>query len=119
MVEPAGFEDQARSLAEGRRVANAKTTGSICDALLSPMPGEITFAINRAQGSLAVAASDDEALAAMRFAAIELKLVVEPGGAVALAALLEGRVDIAGKTVVVVLSGGNADPALTARALAG
>lgn len=119
MVEPTGFEDQARSLAAGHRVANPKTSGSICDALLSPTPGEITFAVNRALGSSAVAASDDEALAAMRFAAIELKLVLEPGGAVALAALLQGRVDIAGKTVVVVLSGGNADPALTARALVG
>ena len=102
---------------EGRRVANAKTSGSICDALLSPTPGEITFAVNRARGSIAVAVSDDEALEAMGFAAIEHKLTLEPGGAVALAALLKGRVDVAGKTVVVVLSGGNADPALLAGAL--
>lgn len=117
MVEPAGFDDQARSLAEGRRVANPVTSGSICDALLSPTPGEITFAVNRARGSIAVAVSDEEAMAAMAFAAIEHKLTLEPGGAVALAALLEGRVDVAGRTVVVVASGGNVDPALLARAL--
>ena len=117
MVEPAGFDDQARSLAAGTRVSNPKTSGSICDALLSPTPGEITFAVNVARGSTAVAASDDEALEAMAFAAIEHKLLVEPGGAVALAALLKDRVDVAGKTVVVVLSGGNVDPALLARAL--
>jgi len=117
MVEPVGFEDQARSLAAGHRVRNATKAGSICDALLSPTPGEITFAVNVARGSSAVAASDDEALKAMAFAANEAKLVVEPGGAVALAALLEGRVDVAGKTVVVVLSGGNVDPALLARAM--
>jgi threonine dehydratase len=117
MVEPVGFEDQARSLAAGERVSNPKTSGSICDALLTPTPGEIGFAINRAHGTTAVAASDDEALEAMAFAAKELKLVLEPGGAVALAALLKGRVDVAGKTVVVVASGGNADPALLAEAL--
>ena len=117
MVEPAGFDDQARSLAAGRRVANEKTAGSICDALLTPMPGEIGFAVAQARGSSAVAVSDDEALAAIAFAVGEHKLVSEPGGAVALAALLERRVDVAGKIVVVVLSGGNVDPALLARAL--
>lgn len=119
MVEPAGFEDQARSLAAGERVTNPKTSGSICDALLSPTPGVLTFAVAQARGSAAVAASDAEALKAMAFAATELKLVLEPGGAVALAALLEGRVDVAGRTVVVVLSGGNVDPALFASAITG
>lgn len=119
MVEPAGFEDQARSLATGERQRNDRTSGSICDALLSPTPGVLTFAVNKALESRAVAASDAEALEAMAYAAFEHKLVVEPGGAVALAALLQGRVDVAGKTVVVVLSGGNADAALTIRALAG
>lgn len=117
MVEPVGFEDQARSLAAGERVTNPKTSGSICDALLSPTPGVLTFAVAQARGSAAVAASDAEALKAMAFAAAELKLVLEPGGAVALAALLEGRVDVAGRTVVVVLSGGNVDPALFASAI--
>ena len=117
MVEPVGFEDQAHSLAAGRRVANARTAGSICDALLTPMPGEIGFAVAQAHGSSAVAVSDDEALAAIAFAVGEHKLVTEPGGVVALAALLERRVEVAGRTVVVVLSGGNVDPALLARAL--
>ncbi len=81
-------------------------------------PGTIGFALNRGANADAVAVSDAEALAAVAFAFHELKLVVEPGGAVALAALLSGRLDVAGKTVAVVLSGGNIDPALLHRALA-
>ncbi|MEX0840531.1 MAG: threonine/serine dehydratase [Parvibaculum sp.] len=118
-VEPQGFDDHARSLATGHRLGNEAGATSFCDALLAPMPGELTFAINapRLAGGLAV--SDAEVTAAMRFAFEELKLVVEPGGAVALAAVLAGRFDTKGKAVALVLSGGNADPAAFAQALGG
>ena len=118
VAEPAGFDDHARSLAAGERVRNDRLAGSICDALLANKPGEKTFAINRRTLAGGVSATDAEALAAVAFAARELKLVVEPGGAVALAALLSGRVDLAGGTAVVVLSGGNVDEAVLMRALA-
>jgi len=119
LVEPEGFDDYRRSLAADRIVANAAMAGSICDALLAPSPGDIGFALNRANGARAVSVSDAEALAAVAFAFHELKLVVEPGGAVALGALLSGRhVAARGRTVVVVLSGGNIDPAVLQTALA-
>ncbi|MCC6946213.1 MAG: threonine/serine dehydratase [Bradyrhizobiaceae bacterium] len=113
-AEPADFDDHARSFRSGRRERNEKLSGSICDALLTPMPGEITFEITRRLVGEAVSASDDEVRAAIAFAFRELKLVVEPGGAVALAALLAGKLDVAEKTVAIVLSGGNVDPALFA-----
>ncbi|MEX1266400.1 MAG: threonine/serine dehydratase [Woeseia sp.] len=108
-VEPAGFDDTARSLAAGERQTNDPAARSICDALLAPTPGKLTFEINREllAGSLVV--TDDEVRDAMRFALRVLKLVVEPGGAVALAAVLAGRVDCRDRTTVVVISGGNVD----------
>ncbi len=108
-VEPANFDDTARSLAAGRRMSNSRRSRSICDALLADTPGEITFAINRELVSSGVAVSDAEVKAAMRFGFAQLKLVIEPGGAVALAAVLTGKLKTAGKTTVVVLSGGNVD----------
>lgn len=119
-VEPRAFDDHARSLKGGTRVSNgAAAEPSICDALMAPMPGEITFAINapRLAGGLAV--TDAEIEAAMLFAFEEMKLVVEPGGAVALAAILTGKLDVRDAAVAIVLSGGNADPALFARVIAG
>ncbi|HTJ63261.1 MAG TPA: threonine/serine dehydratase [Alphaproteobacteria bacterium] len=117
-AEPAGLDDHARSLATGERVSNDPAARSICDALLAPTPGKITFALNKRQLSGGVSADDGEVLRAMAFAFNTLKLVVEPGGAVALAALLAGRIDARGKTVAIVLSGGNVEPDLFARALA-
>ncbi|WP_048863436.1 pyridoxal-phosphate dependent enzyme, partial [Acidisphaera rubrifaciens] len=108
----------ARSLAAGARVAARPCGSLLCDALLSPMPGRLTFAINAPRLAGALSVTDDEALAAMAFAFRHLKVVVEPGGAVALAALLSGRFDARGRVVGVVLSGGNVDPATFARALA-
>jgi threonine dehydratase len=113
-VEPAGFDDLARSLARGERERNERLSGSICDALMSAMPGEITFEMARRNLAGGLAVTDDEAKAAVRFAFRELKLVVEPGGAVSLAAILARRMDLAGKTVMAVLSGGNIDPTLFA-----
>ena len=108
-VEPEEFDDTARSLASGQRESIADNARSICDALQAHMPGALTFEINRRLLSAGVAVSDAEVRAAMRFAFRHLKLVVEPGGAAALAALLSGKVGTKGKTTVVVISGGNVD----------
>ncbi len=109
-VEPAGFDDTRRSLAAGARVDNDPAARSFCDALLAPTPGELTFPINRRLLAGGFAVSDDEVRAAMGYAFRTLKLVIEPGGAVALAALLAGRLETRGKTVALTLSGGNVDP---------
>lgn len=113
-VEPQDFDDTARSLATGERVAVDPSARSICDALQAHMPGEMTFEINRRLLGKGLTVSDDEVGEAMRFAFRNLKLVVEPGGAVALAAVLAGRIDTSDKTTVVVLSGGNVDTDLFA-----
>jgi threonine dehydratase len=117
-VEPDGFDDTARSLASGRRESNARRSGSLCDALLSETPGVLTFAINQPRLTGVAVISDEEALRAMRFAFEHMKIVLEPGGAAALAAVLAGRVDMSDGLSVVVLSGGNVEPELFARALA-
>jgi threonine dehydratase len=109
-VEPAGFDDFARSLKSGRRERNAALSGSICDALMANSPGEINFDIAHRTMAGGLVVTDDEVRAAMRFAFIELKLVVEPGGAAALAAVLSGKLPTKGRTIAAVLSGGNADP---------
>jgi threonine dehydratase len=118
VCEPAGFDDHARSLEADARLANAPGAQSICDALLAATPGEITFSINRRLLRNGIAVTDDEVLRAMGVAFRDLKLVVEPGGAVALAAALSGKLPVAGRTVVVVCSGGNVDPLTFGRALA-
>ena len=113
--EPEGFDDTARSLARGDWVANPPGRTSICDALMSPTPGRITFPINRRLLAGALAVSDEEAGAAVAYAFRVLKPVVEPGGAVGLAALLTRKLAIEGCTVALVLSGGNVDAELFAR----
>lgn len=117
-VEPEGSDDTLRSLQSGTRQGNVPGGSALCDALLSPMPGEMTFAVNQPRLAGGLVVSDAEVLAAIAFAFTHLKLVVEPGGAVALAALLAGKLDVRGKLVGAVLSGGNVDAAVFARALA-
>jgi threonine dehydratase len=117
-VEPEGWDDTKRSLETGERLENDGKGPGLCDALLSRRPGALTFPINRRLLAGAAVVAEAEVLRAMRFAFEHLKLVVEPGGAVALAAVLAGKVEARGRTVGVVLSGGNVDPAVFARALA-
>jgi threonine dehydratase len=117
-AEPEYFDDHARSLRAGKREAHQAEGRSICDALMAAIPGEITFAINGKLLAKGVTASEAEVAAAVAFAYRELKLVVEPGGAVGLAALLAGHIDARGKNVVIVLSGGNVDADLYARLIA-
>jgi threonine dehydratase len=113
--EPDAFDDHARSLRAGKREPHHAEGRTICDALMASIPGELTFAINSRLLAQGITASDAEVGAAVGFAFRELKLVVEPGGAVGLAALLAGRIDARGKNVVIVLSGGNVDADLFAK----
>ena len=115
--EPAGFDDLACSLAAGSKQTNDKLSGSICDALLAPTPGDVTFPLALRLLGPGLVVSDDEVLDAMELAFREFKLVVEPGGAVALAAALTGKLPVKGRAVAVVCSGGNVDHATFSRAL--
>jgi len=117
-VEPENYDDQARSHAVGERMGDNAGGPSICDAIVTPSPGELSFEMCKGKLAKGFVVSDDEALTAVAFAFHELKLVVEPGGAVTLAALLAGKVDVKGETVVATLSGGNIDPVVMERALA-
>ncbi len=116
-VEPAGFDDVGRSLQSGRLERNDRLSGSVCDALLSPSAGMLTWSIIRRNVTGMRAVTDQEALRAVKYAWEKLKLVVEPGGAVALAALLGGKLEVEGKTVCLLLSGGNIDRQTLIRAL--
>ena len=118
VVEPEAFDDTARSLAAGERVGHPQGAPSICDALMSPMPGVLTWPINRRLAG-AITVSDGEVAEAMRFAFRHLKIVLEPGGAVSLAALLAGKIETKGRTTAIVLSGGNVDPTLYAEIIEG
>jgi threonine dehydratase len=114
-VEPEGFDDTLRSFASGQRETNTHLSGTICDALMSATPGALTFPIMRELIGQGFTVTDDEVVRAVRYAFEELKLVVEPGGVVGLAALLAGKLDVAGKVVVGVLSGANVDAKLFAK----
>ena len=108
-AEPAGFDDMARSLAAGRKQRNDRLSGSICDALLAPEPGDVTFPLAQQVLGPGLVVADEEVLDAMEVAFREFKLVVEPGGAVALAAALAGKLPVKDRAVAVVCSGGNVD----------
>ena len=118
-VEPEGFDDYARSLRSGVREKNVSAAGSICDALLTSQPGEMTFAMNKERLAEGYAVSEAEVRRAVRFAFETLKLVVEPGGAVGLAAVLSGKINAHGKNIAVILSGGNVDAKLFVDILTG
>lgn len=108
-AEPAQFDDMARSLKSGTRLSNASPSGSLCDAIISPTPGEITFPILHRLSGPGLVVTDDEALHAMAVAFNHLKIVAEPGGAVALASALFRAEEIDGDSVIVTISGGNVD----------
>ncbi len=116
-VEPEGFDDVKRSLQSGRIERNPAATGSICDAIITPSPGEITFPILKALCGPGIAVSDEACLRAMAAAFTRLKLVIEPGGAAALAAALYRSDALTGDSVIVVATGGNVDAALFREAL--
>ena len=115
--EPAGFDDTARSLAAHRRLRNEPGATSLCDGLMAPTPGRLTFALNDRLLAGGIAVTDDEVLAGMAFAFRVLKLVVEPSGAVCLAAVLSGKFDCRQRRVALVISGGNVDAAVFRRCL--
>jgi threonine dehydratase len=117
-AEPEGFDDHARSFRSGQREKNSAVAGTICDALMARTPGKLTFAINQSLVGEGLTASETEVAAAVAFAFRELKLVLEPGGAVALAALLAGKLDVRDRIAVAILSGGNVDPELFHRLVA-
>ena len=115
--EPDGFDDTTRSLASGTKQRNATQGGSICDAIVTPEPGEITFPILQKHCGAGLVVSDTEALKAIAQAFLRLKIVLEPGGAVALAAALFRTDEIQGDTVIVAATGGNVDPDIFRKAL--
>ncbi|MCA0271088.1 MAG: threonine/serine dehydratase [Proteobacteria bacterium] len=116
-VEPEGFDDVKRSLASGKVERNARLGGSLCDAIVTPQPGELTFPILKRLAGPGIAVSEDEALAAMAAAFSRLRIVLEPGGAVALAAALFRKDEVEGDAVIAVASGGNVDPGVFRQAL--
>ena len=118
-VEPAAFDDTKRSLASGRRETVPADAKSICDALQTPSPGRLTFAINKRLLAGVLTVTDDQVRAAMRFAFEKMKLVIEPGGAVALACVLHGVAPASDRATAVVVSGANVDRDLYASVLAG
>jgi len=115
-AEPQHYDDTRQSLLLGKRISVPTDVPSICDALLTGSPGQLTFEIMQKLVSGGLVVSEDDVRAAMRFAFRELKIVVEPGGAAALAAVLSGKIEVRGRTTVVVLSGGNVDAEMFASA---
>ena len=116
-VEPKNFDDVARSLAAGEIKSNEQVDGSICDAIITRAPGEKTFAIMSRLCGPGIVVSDEDCLRAMAAAFARLKIVIEPGGAVALAAALYHPETVQGDAVIAVASGGNVDAEMFNRAL--
>ena len=116
-AEPEEFDDMARSLASGVIERNSRLSGSLCDAIITPQPGDLTFPIVSRLAGPGMVVTEDEALHAVALAFSRIKLVAEPGGAVALAAALFHADEIEGEDVIVTISGGNVDPAVFRMAL--
>ncbi|MEO0701579.1 MAG: threonine/serine dehydratase [Pseudomonadota bacterium] len=116
-VEPEGFDDVARSLISGQIERNTRTSGSLCDAIITPAPGEITLPIMQRLCGPGIVVPEDDCLRAMAAAFAHLKIVAEPGGAIALAAALYHGDAVDGDTVIAVVSGGNVDPGVFRMAL--
>jgi len=116
-AEPEGFDDMARSLASGAIERNERQSGSLCDAILTPQPGAMTFPILSRLAGPGLVVTEDEAMHAVALAFSRLKLVAEPGGAVALAAALFHSDEIEGEDVIVTISGGNVDSDVFRQAL--
>lgn len=117
-VEPEGYDDTVRSILAGERLSIDKGVNSICDAISTSSPGELTFPVLQHYGVEGITVTEDDARAAMRYGFNTLKLVIEPGGAVALGAILSGKFDARNKNVAVLVSGGNVDPGLFAEIIA-
>jgi threonine dehydratase len=115
--EPEGFDDAARSLAAGEIRSNRPGASSICDAIVTPQPGRLTFPVMKELCGAGIAVAESDVRRAMALAFTRLKIVVEPGGAVALAAALFHGDQVSGGDLVVVASGGNVDPELFAQIL--
>jgi threonine dehydratase len=118
-AEPALFDDTHRSLGAGERIANPKGQRTICDTIMTPIPNAVTFPINRDLLASGVVVSDNEVRAAIHFTFEHFKIVTEPGAVVGLAAILNGRVEIADRTVATILTGGNISSTRFARLLEG
>ena len=108
-VEPFGFDDTKKSLIEKKIISNEVGLTSICDAIITPQPGKLTFPINLHNLFGGIVVSDEEVKKSIKFLAEHLKIIVEPGGAVAATAALTNKIDITNKTVIVMISGGNID----------
>ncbi len=116
-AEPAGYDDAARSIVAGQRLSNNNPPASICDAIVTPTVGDVTFPMMQHYLEGAKAVDDEHVLTAMALCMQQLKVVVEPGGCVGLAAILNGHLNVKDQTTLVILSGGNADPAMLGLAL--
>ncbi|MEL6837773.1 MAG: threonine/serine dehydratase [Pseudomonadota bacterium] len=116
-VEPEGFDDVTRSLASGKIERNDRTSGSLCDAIITPQPGELTFPIMQAHCGPGIVVTEEECLRAMAHAFDRLRIVIEPGGAAGLAAALFHPHEFEGDAVIAVATGGNVDAAIFAKAL--
>lgn len=118
-VEPKQFDDTRRSFEAGERVANPKGRETICDAIMTDIPGELTFSINQDRLSGVLTVSDDDVRSAMKLGFDQFKIVIEPGAAVGLAAVLQGKLDVSGEVVAVIATGGNVDAASFCAAING